>query len=1071
LKGSRLRIFVALFLLAIAIMPILTLFVSADSKYDYSYPSANFKEEVFPDEFLLENITGLTLTEEEKAFLRNDLGALVKYNSSIPSYTVTTEYKDGGLDVVCEKYDYVAENGTIVVWKPYEAELCGAVTRFDGAPYITRFENVDENETEKLTVRYGAEFVISAETVNELLSYSYKNALLLKEHIINKREEYEKYILDLDKYNEYLAALALYNDYLSKYKVYTEKQAAYTEYLSELKEYEEQTALYRDYVIARDKYYMDLAKYTEYLAYAEQNQAKIDAYETYQEKYQTMRYQLDIIKRTKTPISVENAPDRTVYGAIMGDTVTTVIDRKGDIVNVLKADGAVVDLAGRATENLRVLMTEFFEIKNVEAQYKYYITNYEAFKENFTDLLRALENLYCVSGVRGTMIEQDKYEKYIVLVAQLYYIANALSDSPIASLDGSFYYDENFVIGMTYNEDYKRISPSAALEGQYFLEDKDIAEPLADGYPIEPEKPDFLTVVEPVMPDPVAKPIPPDEVLEPTPPVPVSKPREVSKPSRVEEYTPDETTAALILALDEGRLLPHKPYTGKSITLFKSVSVLKSVSPAETVTVTYYDKEYSAGEQGYVLYSVTVDRGSAADYLGVIPEKAEDANFVYAHCGWTDADGVPLDLSAVLASVDAYPMFEATAQLYDTYWVVGDGTVFDDYPGIPELPAADYYEYDYGFGEPVLDFTAGTKTFYASYLTDRPLVTMDFGTLKVYYDGNNFSFSQGRGTDSVNVSNLLERAAGVAGITMRTSSGATVSFSTSEVMELRRAGVQKLTFKNDKRIMLLLLDEDGEPVDAAVSYLCNAPVSSSDPSHIAVSYTENGERIAVRHKLSQDSESVSFNALSGIQYTVRTEYSLSAPPLLDGVVINLSRSVAETGETVGVNVYAPDGISIERVYLKNSSGSGEELTIVNSSFVMPSYDVIVCVEYKKLTYTVKFISDGRTLISKTYTYGDTVSVPDDPSKASDESFSYVFKGWSPSVSPTVTGNATYSAVYEAVPLPEKNLDNDKMTPTVLRLYLLLIVGTVCLTFIVIPSSVINFVIKARRKKQVFKVNK
>ena len=59
----------------------------------------------------------------------------------------------------------------------------------------------------------------------------------------------------------------------------------------------------------------------------------------------------------------------------MGDTVSTVIDRKGDIVNVLKADGAVVDLAGEATENLRVLLTEFFDVKSVEGQYKYYITN------------------------------------------------------------------------------------------------------------------------------------------------------------------------------------------------------------------------------------------------------------------------------------------------------------------------------------------------------------------------------------------------------------------------------------------------------------------------------------------------------------------------------------------------------------------------------------------------------------------------------------------------------------------------------------------------------------------------
>ena len=152
MKGLLSRSIVALLLLASVLMPILTFFVGADSKYDYSSPSANFVKEIYPDDFLLEHVTGVTLTDEERAFLREEWGALIRFNSSIPTYAVSTEYRDGGIDVTAEKYDYVAENGTIVVWKPYKAELCGSVVAFDTAPYVARFDNVGENETERLAV-------------------------------------------------------------------------------------------------------------------------------------------------------------------------------------------------------------------------------------------------------------------------------------------------------------------------------------------------------------------------------------------------------------------------------------------------------------------------------------------------------------------------------------------------------------------------------------------------------------------------------------------------------------------------------------------------------------------------------------------------------------------------------------------------------------------------------------------------------------------------------------------------------------------------------------------------------
>ena len=64
------------------------------------------------------------------------------------------------------------------------------------------------------------------------------------------------------------------------------------------------------------------------------------------------------------------------------------------------------------------------------------------------------------------------------------------------------------------------------------------------------------------------------------------------------------------------------------------------------------------------------------------------------------------------------------------------------------------------------------------------------------------------------------------------------------------------------------------------------------------------------------------------------------------------------------------------------------------------------------TYSVVFKNhDGTILSSNTYKYGATVSPPATPTKASDKTYNYTFKSWSPTVSTTCKGNATYTAQF------------------------------------------------------------
>ena len=70
-------------------------------------------------------------------------------------------------------------------------------------------------------------------------------------------------------------------------------------------------------------------------------------------------------------------------------------------------------------------------------------------------------------------------------------------------------------------------------------------------------------------------------------------------------------------------------------------------------------------------------------------------------------------------------------------------------------------------------------------------------------------------------------------------------------------------------------------------------------------------------------------------------------------------------------------------------------------------------------YTVSFVDwDGSSIDSATYEYGTpaaSISVPADPTRSNDANYSYSFAAWTPTIA-DVTGDATYTATYDATPI-------------------------------------------------------
>lgn len=69
---------------------------------------------------------------------------------------------------------------------------------------------------------------------------------------------------------------------------------------------------------------------------------------------------------------------------------------------------------------------------------------------------------------------------------------------------------------------------------------------------------------------------------------------------------------------------------------------------------------------------------------------------------------------------------------------------------------------------------------------------------------------------------------------------------------------------------------------------------------------------------------------------------------------------------------------------------------------------------KYIDYTVKFENEDGTVISEqTYHWGDTITVPADPVKPADNTYTYAFAGWDKTVETACSGNATYVASYKS----------------------------------------------------------
>ena len=1005
---------------------------------------------------------GFTISDEEKAYLDEYSGEGLSYSPKLPSSNVESEYdvQTGSLTVKAKEYAYTSVTGVKAVWTPTNVNF-GDMTSplvYDAtiAKYTATVEGIEEGSVSSVTVTYTTDISFSEKTLNGLLTKAYNDA-----------EAWDEYATYLAELNEYSTQLELYRQYLVDKMIYSEKNTEYQAYLKEKAEYDAAKALFDKYEADLAKYNSDYALYVKYVADKQAYDKNIKAYNEYVKNYDLVKAQLAVINGTDKGLPTIGRPLR---GAILGDTVTQVVNNKDAIANDLTGvHGSVVDDAGTATEKLRELFEGYFSKKDEADRYIHYSLNYEQWRDAFTQLLQALDYLFQNPKVVLALDTKDMVWKYEILLAQLYYVVVALNDKPVPKLNGG-YFDSYYKIS--------KKSPITYVENVAYVKDPGTAAPIVGGYPSKVEKPIEPTPVsEPAKPVAVTRPIPPNEVENPgEEPVEVKHPTlpdAVSAPDKklVKDGVINSDILALIEAYKNGKIAKRDEIIGgRSLTLFATAT--KSVLKVDEITVHFY------GTNNQLMTSVKVDRGGYVEFSGKTPTKtAKDK--IYTFIGWQTEDGTIVDTTAIDPvgnEISLYPAFSEEVKKFTVTWRV-EGESFEE-------------EYEYGetptySSTPTKD-RVGTNNFVfvgwnpeIKPVTSNTTYIAQFKTVPIASDKNgneadvdletdpekytvDFTENIGRDFELADVIELASEE--MKGVDIVFDSG-TVVLSFSDVMEMKEYGATVISLTSSSAdvsgegasFRLSLTTPDGRVPDAKMRVTVKITASISSVSNTTLTKIDGDERVDVPAIITEDGIVAEIEV--GAVYTTRREFKLSVLPSAD-VSLSVDKTACAPGDIVRVSYSAPLGVRIVKLYYIGQNG--EKITIPGVVFAMPAEDVTIGIEYEYVTYTVRFASDGRVIHTATYKPGEMPSFPGSPTKAADESYTYTFVGWDKEFK-AVDGNEVYNAIYEKKEIireaPKEGLI---VTDGVLKIIVLVVVALIYIGAIVLPCVVIVIIKVVRR---------
>lgn len=658
--------------------------VAEGGNYDYA-KSGDSAYSTLNTSDILERLLNTSLSDIEREYL-SSADLTLNYSTGIPVSNINTALMSGELSVNMKKYSYTANNGTTVNWTPISVNG-EAVANNGDYSYST---HIDENyPSDTVDIVYRALFSILKDDINKHINsaYDYSESVYNKLTAEENRyaSEYSIYQSALSAYNNYLVeyekyqkAEFNYQQYLNDYQAWLEKDKAYKDYLVAMETYEQKQKEYQEYLLNVEEYNKNYQKYREYLVKYESYQKDLEQYnlQTSNPEMQTALYQLEVMAYITKPVTDMK---RTLSGAILGQSVTTVLSEKEALVTIGRVEERAINLAANATESLRTLINTYRSCKTDAERYAFYILSKDKLSKGFNDLLIALDFLYQYPEytlVRRTIAKEGKTEQFEILLAQLYYMCNALTEEKLPNYitlfrgenkEGAGYFDSSYKIG----ENTKR-TPLQILGEAGIIEDKYNSMPLENGYPNLPPKPVEPTAVEePKKPTTVKAPTKPIEVapagVEPTAVSEPIKPTEVKEPTAPIQYIPTEKETRYKAAYENKVLQKRTPFSENGVITIDN-TITKYFRNAKTVTVRFFDGKSDTP----ILVLENQEIGSSVAYTKETPTK-EKKGYTYTFNGWIDEDGNKIDINRLnteKADLSLFPSFLETVNLYKVTWEV-----------------------------------------------------------------------------------------------------------------------------------------------------------------------------------------------------------------------------------------------------------------------------------------------------------------------------------------------------------------------------------------------------------------
>lgn len=649
------------------------------SQFDCSDPAPASAEKTLKASEFLHLLTGEKIGDAEARYVDSVLEEALAYTDSIPVSKVTVHYDGETVHVAAESYAYTSAGGISVKWIPDRAKLGEAETEMKLSGESGAYEGeialsapTDDDTPVYVNVEYTFELSVSGREADTYRNYAYDRAFAIS-------RETEEYELRLAAYNSYVkyqsdmkqyeVALDAYERYLTDKAAYDAELKRYQAYIAARKAYDEQLAAYNEYVKADAIYKQDLIRYQEYLkAKSEYDESK-RAYEAYSAIVEKATAKLAVIENA----FIANSKYQVLYNTLWGSTVSEVVSRQDELVNVGKCDPQDILNAGDATERLRVLLKGYKEKTSLADKYTYYVQNYEAIKNDFILLYRSLHQLYENEAVYAGIVMNNRLERYVEFLSHLYVIQSCFDDG--------YKIDESWSVKREYDEGklaYNYYGYKDVLEACQIPVDTNNSSPDdLKSFPTEVKAPgeEPTPVAAPKQPEAVKDPgHEPDEVDEPTMPEAVNEPR---KPQTVEPAEKPE--AVNYTAVENGILaafrsgeLKERSESGSTTVKLSSVCT-KLVPIGDRYLVTFYDDDART-----VLYQYYAGYREVAEYSGETPIKEGTPKYSYSFNGWKTANGD----KAVFGEITEYETvyyasYKRTVNQYKIKWIV-DGVVTEE---------------------------------------------------------------------------------------------------------------------------------------------------------------------------------------------------------------------------------------------------------------------------------------------------------------------------------------------------------------------------------------------------------